>query len=252
MAALVTSGLERKRAALRRCSIDDVVDVAFVHRHPGVLAGADLGEDRLEVVVEIDAGDLLTRHHDVVDGDILQIEDRQQHRLVATWNHGAGFMYHRAQLVAGQVVGAAVDVADAQQPQQTVGNGIDQPHERVEQLEQRFEGHRRGVRDAFGLDGGEGLGRDLGEDQDHDGQRRRGDGRPGDIAEEVNGDDRGNRRREIVDEVVADEDDADEAVGATEQSQHALGRALAAIGLMRQAVAVDRHHPGFRTGEEGG
>ena len=152
-------------------------------------------------------------HHDVVHGDVFKVEDRQQHRLVATRNHGAGFVDHGAQLISGQMVTVAGQALDANQAQQAVGDRIDQPYQRVEHLEQRLQRHGCRVGDTLGLDGRIGLGADLGEYQDHDGQDQRGNGRAGDLAEKVNGQHRGQGRRQVIDQIIADQDHADQPVG---------------------------------------
>ncbi len=230
---------------------DDVVDVTLVDRHPRVLTGADMAEDDVEIIVQVDAEDLLTRHHDVIDGDVLEIENRQQHALVATRDHAAGFVDHGAQLVTGQAVGAAADIAHAEQAQQAIGDAIDQPDQRVEQLEQRFQHQRGRIGDALRIHGGHGLGRHFGKDQHHDGQHGGRDGRTRDITEVMDRDDGRQRGGQVVDEVVADQDDADQAVRTGKQAGNTLGAALTALGAVTETVAVDRHHAGLGTREEG-
>ena len=53
-------GQEARRVAQVQHA-DDVVDVAFEDRHPGMLAGADLREDVVQFVFEVDAHHLVAR-----------------------------------------------------------------------------------------------------------------------------------------------------------------------------------------------
>ena len=52
-------------------------------------------------------------------------------------------------------------------------------------------------------------------------------------------------------EVVADQDDAEQAVGAVEQQLRAAGRDVALAHQVAQAQPVDRHHRGLGYGKEG-
>jgi len=74
----------------------DLVDVVAEHRQTRVWRGAQLADDRFQIVIEIDPGDLVTRDHDVVDGDPLQIENAEQHALPIQRQVGAGFAYDAA------------------------------------------------------------------------------------------------------------------------------------------------------------
>ena len=70
------------------------------------------------------------------------------------------------------------------------------------------------------------------------------------VAEEPRGDHAGQRRRARVDEVVAEQDDAEQAVGLREQRHRELGALVAALRAVLQAVAVDGHHRRLRHREE--
>jgi len=61
---------------------------------------AQLVEDALPIVIEIDAGDLLTRNHDVVHRDPLKVENTHQHLLVTARDHQTRFGDDGAQLFA--------------------------------------------------------------------------------------------------------------------------------------------------------
>ena len=76
-------------------------------------------------------------------------------------------------------------------------------------------------------------------------------GKPGDVlAEQLDGDDGNQRGRRRVDEVVAEQDDAQHLVGAGEQFEGQTRTPMALPGKMAQPVAVGRHHAGFRHREK--
>ena len=62
------------------------------------------------------------------------------------------------------------------------------------------------------------------------------------FAEQARGDHAGERRRAGVDQVVAEQDDAEQAVGLREQRHRELGAAVAALRAVLQPIAVGRHH----------
>ena len=86
---------------------DDVIDVFVVQRHAGVLAVGQRLADGGPVVVDIDAGDLVARYHDVLDAHMFEVHQVQQHRLVARGNHRAGLQHHGTQLLLGQCLRGA-------------------------------------------------------------------------------------------------------------------------------------------------
>src|SRR5690625_3733781 len=102
---------ERLRAAFQQASYlahvknaDHVVDIAFEYRQPGELRFAELVDQLLGVVGEIESLDFIARHHDVVDGDLIQIEDIDQDALPLLVNAAAGFVHYGTQLLAAQAV----------------------------------------------------------------------------------------------------------------------------------------------------
>ncbi|CNU33318.1 Uncharacterised protein [Salmonella enterica subsp. enterica serovar Bovismorbificans] len=56
----------------------------------------ELPLDRLPVVIDIDPDNFITRHHDVIHADLFQIENRQQHILIAARDLRTGFMHDSA------------------------------------------------------------------------------------------------------------------------------------------------------------
>ena len=77
---------------------EHVVDVVLVDGQARVLAVGEHSKYFVHVVVDVQADDLVARHHDVVDGDVFQVEHPQQHVLVLAGNARA-LVDHGAQLV---------------------------------------------------------------------------------------------------------------------------------------------------------
>ena len=129
-----------------------VVDVASVEREAGVEAVRQALDDVLDGILEVYAVYLVAGHHDVVDLYLLEIQDADQHLLVAPRNEGRGFIDHRAQLLRAELL--FVDRVDAHRKdaQHTVGEPVDCGNRRIENAEQRHEnvGGRKGdaLRDA--------------------------------------------------------------------------------------------------------
>ena len=111
----------------------DLVDIAAIHRQAGMRRAAQVTDDGLQIIVEVDAGHFVARDHDVIDRDPLQIEDAQQHVLAIGWQLRAGFAYHAAQFLGGQAVAGALSGVDTNQAQQAVADHAGQPDHRVEQ-----------------------------------------------------------------------------------------------------------------------
>jgi adenosylhomocysteinase len=55
-----------------------------------------------------------------------------------------------------------------------------------------------------------------------------------------------------IDQIVADQDQADEPVGTFQQERHTKRGLVTLFGEMLQPIAVERHHACFRTGEKSG
>ena len=194
----------------------DVIDVVLEYRQPGVFRGLNVLQQYLVRVVEVQAEHFPARHHDVVDRDLFEFEDIQQHALVGVGNHVAGIVNDGAQFLGGQARLTDAPRVKSQQPQQAVGDDVDQPHHRVQQFQQRREDGAGREGDAFRVQGGDGLGGDLCEHQQHQGQQQRADGDAG-ITQQANGDDGDDGGRQHVDQVIANQDQADQAVGTLEQ-----------------------------------
>ncbi len=62
------------------------------------------------------------------------------------------------------------------------------------------------------------------------------------LSEQARGDHRGQRGRDRVDQRVAEQDDAEQLVGAGEQSERDFGAAFAALRPEPQPMPIDGHH----------
>ena len=101
------------------------------------------------------------------------------------------------------------------------------------------------------MQGGNGLGCDFREDQNHQCQRHGGNKDAG-VTPQADGNHRGNRRGEDIDEVVSDQDQADESVRTVQQFAGSYSAMVIVFLQVFQPIAVERHHAGFRAGEESG
>ena len=93
---------QQPRDLLHVQDADQRLELAVVHRDARVPALADLFDDVVPVVLEVDAVDLAARHHDVVDRDLFQVEDAHQHALVAVRDDGARLGDDGAQFLAAE------------------------------------------------------------------------------------------------------------------------------------------------------
>ena len=70
---------------------------------------------------------------------MFQVEDGEHHLLVAMRDHAAGFVHDGTQFVAGEVQLLAAFGGYAEQAQDAVGDAVDSPDQRIEQLQQRLQ-----------------------------------------------------------------------------------------------------------------
>ncbi len=101
------------------------------------------------------------------------------------------------------------------------------------------------------MQGRQGFGRDFAEHQHDQGHGDGGDQNAG-LAQEVDGDDGRQRRRQNIDEIVAEQNDADQPIRPLQQPAGAQRGLVAGFGAVAQAVAVEGHQSGFGTGEKSG
>ncbi|MNE78807.1 hypothetical protein D3C80_1752440 [compost metagenome] len=139
---------------------------------------------------------------------------------------------------------------EAQQLEQEVGDAVDEPDQGGEGHHQPLEDPGGGVGDAFGKHGRQCLGSDFPEYQHHQGEAEGGNG-DADVPEQPDADYGGDGGGQDVDQVVADQDEAKQAVRSGQQLFDPTGRLVLGLGQMPQLVAVEGHQTGFGTGEEG-
>ena len=163
-----------------------------------------------------------------------------------------GFQHEEAQLLHRQALRPWVD-RDAQQPQQAADEQVDDPQRPCRRLDERLEHVARRKGGPLRIARADHLRRDLGEHEDEESHDDSGDSENDPVvAEEVDGHHADDHRDRGVHQRVAGEQHRQKPVGPAQE----LGgepRATMAGALERaQAVAVDRHHPGFRHGEKPG
>ena len=227
---------------------DHVVQAALEHRQAGERRPAQLVQHLAPVVAQVDADDLAALHHDVLDPDLLQVEDAEQHAPVPLRQQAAGFAHRAAQLLAGQGV-AALLRRHAAQPQQAVGEAVDQPHQRPGQRQQRAVDDRGRQRHPLGVQRAQGLRRHLREHQEGDGQQP-GRHRHAQLLEMDVAQVSRQLRDQDVDQVVAEQDQPDQAVRPLQQRAGAARAVVALLGQVPEPVAVERHQRRLRAGEE--
>ena len=226
----------------------DLVDVAAVQGDARVLGMHDLLEYLGRWIIEVDRVDLLARDHDVVHRDLLEIQDAHEHLPVAARDQRTRFRDDGSELLAAQGVPIDPGRRQPEQPQHPVRHPIDGDNQRLEDDEQGREDVRGGERDALGMQRRVGLGCHLGEYQDHQREeaRRKRDSR---LAQQAQRNHRRQRRCGDVHEVVAEQDQADEPVGAFEEPARASCAPMPGAGEMAKPVPVQGHHAGLGTGE---
>ena len=69
-----------------------------------MLAGLELPKDDIGVVFQVDTDHFIPGHHDVVHGDVVQVQDAHQHVFVLGRNQGARFIHHGTQFFPAQVI----------------------------------------------------------------------------------------------------------------------------------------------------
>ncbi len=149
---------------------DDAINFALIYGQSGVLALAQLLHDPVPIVIDVDADDFIPRDHDVFDRGILEIQNADQHLLVAPRNHGAGLGHNRAQLFAAQGVCRHLP-RHTEHAQYAIGEQVREPNERVEYEEQGRVDEGRRQCQAFGMQCPICLRRDLAKYQQHKGQQ---------------------------------------------------------------------------------
>ncbi|MFT5450236.1 MAG: hypothetical protein ACI9DC_005442, partial [Gammaproteobacteria bacterium] len=132
-----------------------------------------------------------------------------------------------------------------------IGHPVDHGDQGIQNLEQYAEHDRCGKGHAFRVQNSQGLWRDFRENQNHQCERECCNGDSG-FTVKPQRDEGRNGRGEDVDEVIAQQDDADKPIGSIEQATGAHSTLVLVLGEVAQAIAVERHHAGLGTGKERG
>ncbi|MNS98361.1 hypothetical protein D3C72_1327250 [compost metagenome] len=190
-----------------------------------------LADDGFPVVVDVDTHDFVARHHDVVNAHFFQIQHRQQHVLIPARNLRAGFMDDGAQLVFAQCaadhhVGFYTDHAHQQ-----AGNHVEQPDQRHHQDQQRAEQEAARIGDFLRVEGGDGFRQDFSKHQD-DKRQYTGRNRDTGVAIEAHPNNSAQRGGENIDQVVADQHQANQTIGLAQQLFNASGGTVALFSAM--------------------
>ena len=200
-------------------------------------------------IIEVDAVDIAARHHDVFNRGGFEIEYAEQHLLMLLRNHGARFLDHGTQFFTAQGLARAFQFAHAENGQHAVRHPVQGRHEWPQYELQGPQDERGRESNAFRVNGSEGFGHYLGKHQQNGGQdRARHEQRM--FAPQLQGHDRRYLCDYDVDEVVAEQQQADQAVRTFEQFLCRLRGAVAALGEVLQAITIERHHGGLGTREE--
>ncbi len=189
----------------------NVVDAVAIEQDLGVGAVGQLALDALPVVIDIDGVDIAAGHHDVLDQHLVEIQDAQQHLLMALGDQAARLVDYGAQLLG--VEGVILVWRDLQHLEQTAGYAVDQPDQRGKRHHQPLEDPGGGVGNLLGEHGRQRLGSHFTKYQHHQGQAKSGH-RDTEIAEQPDTDDGGNGGGEDIDQVVADKDEAEQPIRA--------------------------------------
>ena len=230
----------------------EVAELAPVGGEPRVVRGGELREDALARRLQVDRLDLRSGRHHVLDRDRFEVEKVDENALVLLRHELPRFQHQQAQLLHRHPLrmGAALRVY-AEHVEQRRDEQVHEPDYRVENPEQRLEHIARERRDALRVGRADDFRRDLGEDEDQEGDHQRGGHHHVLVVpEKLDADDGDERRGCGVHQIVAEQDDPEELVGLREQLGGVLGAPVPHAHERLQPIAVDRHHAGFGDGEK--
>ncbi len=203
-----------------------------------------------QLSVDVDGGDLLARHHDVVHRDAPEIQDRQQHLAVARRDDRRRLRDHGAQLLGAQGLIAAAAAPHAKNAQEAVSEDIGQPQRRAGDQHQSPVDARGVQRHPFRVGGRIDLGRELAEDDDDDGERHARERHGVTLARalrEDRDDGGGEHARARQDHQIRPQP----LIGLLEQPLEGTCAPVARLRAVPHAIAVDREHCHFGARGEG-
>ena len=192
----------------------DLVEVVTVGDEAAVAAGGDLPHEVVPVVVEIHAFEFVARHHRFADGNVFEFEHAEQHFLlfavfgIIPAGLDDAFQFFVAQCFFDGVVGF-----DAERAQDEADDSVQKGNQWREEAHQAGEDARDRQGDACCMQRSIGFRRNFRKDEDNDGEND-GGVEDAEVAVETDTDNGTERGGGDVDEVVAEQDGADEAVRA--------------------------------------
>lgn len=223
---------------------DDVVHLFRKDRQAGVIAGGDLMLDGVDRVGQVDALDRTARRHDVLDRDVLELEQVDQDAAMLLRDVLSGFDHQRPQLLGREAVTVVVvRWVQAEQFEQTEHEDIDETDDEAGRLQQKGQRIRDDAGETVGMVGADDLGRDFREHQNQEGDQHRRDAeRPFLLAEQFDRDHADQHCGSGIDQIVEQQDDAEQAVGFGEQVERQCSTLRAVGGEGAQSVAIGGHH----------
>ena len=231
---------------------DDVLRLALPQRHAGIGAGEDVVDDVAERLVGVDGVHGGAVDHDVGDVELAEVE--QAAEAVALGLDHAALGVEQVDLAA-DLLGAAsrIDLpSDAFQPAsrstpRTMNWTAMTTGENTATMTR--DRRRDGARHPVGIADRQRLGQHLAEDQHEQGHRQRGVDDAG-LAEQVEEQAGGQRRGEDVDQVVAEQQGADQALALLDQPADDAGAAVAGFLQLQHARPRGGGERGLGAGEE--
>ncbi len=251
LAGVAFAGPQRAQQLFGVQNADDVVGIAGIERQAGIGAFHNLGDDGLGLLVDVDHRHVAAVGHNLLDRHVREIQDRAQHvaGFSGLFVFGVGVQFDGAAqlffgfLALGVGVGAVTD-----RPQHKAHHALngadhgpgdrDQPGHRARHLQR----HLVGVTDGIG------FGQHLSKDHH---QRGHNQGREQNARFPHQGDEQrsGQRRGQDVDQVVGQQNRADQGLRILQQQVGSGGcRRTLALKLM-QARARGTGQGGFRARE---
>ena len=116
---------------------NDIIHVFFENRQQGVRALAYYFQYLFNVIFHINADNFITRHHNVFNSGLFQVQDIHQHPVMFDWNQCAAFVQYSTQFIFGKVVRHIFFYFKTAQLYQPIGHCVNHPHQWVADFQQQ-------------------------------------------------------------------------------------------------------------------
>ena len=252
LAGLGVEGVRGAQQVLGMHDADDVLLLASEHRQTGVARLEALGQDRPRLGVGVDHLDARAVEHDLLDRALAQIERAEDAVAVLLLDHALGMaeLERALDLLAHREhVGVGVG-ADPEQAQDGAHQRAHGAHDRREHQHHDPDDRADEGRGGFRVGDGVGLGQHLGEDQ-HQQRHQQRRHRHAPVAEQPREERGGERGRQDVDEVVAEQHRADQALVVLRDAQRQRRALGAPVGARAQLAPRGRRQRRLGAREEG-